>query len=161
MRVNHTLEPFYDKKSKILILGTIPSPKSREYGFYYMHPRNRFWRVLADIFEEPYPDTQKNKTSFLTRHHIALWDVLDSCDIKGASDSSITNPKPNNIRSLVDKTDIKQVFVTGKKALDLYNRFILDDVKITPIYLPSTSPANQTITYEELKEKYKKINDYL
>lgn len=161
MIVYHTLEPFYNKKSKILILGTMPSSKSREYGFYYMHPQNRFWKVLSEILGENFPTTIQDKKVLLNKYGIALWDVLSSCDIIGSSDSSIKNPKPNDIKRLIYKTNINAVFVTGKKALELYNKFIFNMVNISPIYLPSTSPANQTISYNQLKEKYMVIKDYL
>ena len=113
MIVYHTLEPFYNKKSKILILGTMPSSKSREYGFYYMHPQNRFWKVLSEILGENFPTTIQDKKVLLNKYGIALWDVLSSCDIIGSSDSSIKNPKPNDIKRLIYKTNINAVFVNS------------------------------------------------
>ena len=161
MLVTHEFPAFYDKNSKILILGSIPSVKSREYGFYYMHPQNRFWRLLSDIFNEEIPSTINGKKEFLKEHHIALWDVLSSCDITGSSDSTIKNPIPNDINSLIKKTNIKAVFVTGKKAETLYNKYCLKHTNIKPIYLPSSSPANQTIKYSNLLEKYQNILKHL
>ena len=146
--VEHTLSPIYDKNSKVLILGTMPSPKSREVGFYYGHPQNRFWKVLADIFNEESLTTIEEKITFLHRHQLALWDVLQSCEIQGADDASIKNPIPND-------------FTTGKKATDLYMKHCYPKTNIPAIGLPSSSPANRRISYEKLKEEYSKILEYL
>ena len=154
MRINHEFGPYINKDSKVLILGSIPSSKSRELGFYYMHPQNRFWRIISDLLKEEVPNTIEAKKDFLKRNKIALWDVLDSCDINGSSDSSIKNPKVNNIKKLITKTDVKYIFVTGKKALALYNKYCYKNVLIEAIYLPSTSSANAIFSYEKLKEKY-------
>lgn len=161
MLVTHKFPAEYDENSKILILGSIPSVKSREKSFYYMHPQNRFWRVLAAVFNEQVPKTIEDKKKFLKSKKIALWDVLSSCEIQGSSDSTIKNPVPNDIKSLIKKTEIKTIFVTGKKAENLYNKYCLKSTNINPIYLPSASPANQTIKYEKLLEEYKKILKYL
>lgn len=161
MYVEHILKPIYNRESKILILGTIPSPKSREIGFYYSHPQNRFWKVLADILEVPIPTTISEKKDLLLKNNIALWDVLASCDIVGASDSSIKNPKPNDILNLVKQTQIKQIFVTGKKAEALYNKLCLKNTKMPCICLPSTSPANCSLNYTQLKAQYQLILNHL
>lgn len=161
MKVNHILKPIYNQNSKILILGTIPSPKSREIGFYYGHPQNRFWKILSDILNEPPKETKEEKIQLLLKHNIALWDVLESCEIEGASDSTIKNPKPNNLNSIIKKSEIKTIFVTGKKAEKLYNKLCKNITQIPCICLPSTSPANCAIKYNELKEKYKIILKYL
>ena len=154
----HPLKPVYDEKSKILILGTMPSPKSREYGFYYSHPQNRFWRILSDLYGEALPKTNSEKTDFLLSHRIALWDVLKSCRISGADDGSIKEPVPNDIASLLDRTGIKKVFTTGTKAASLYRRLCLPKTGVKAVPLPSTSPANQRYyTYEKLLEAYKAI----
>ena len=157
MRVNHEFGPYIDRDSRVLILGSIPSLKSREYGFYYMHKQNRFWKVISDIFDDKFPDSLSDKKEFLRKNKIALWDVLESCDIEGSSDSSIKNPKVNDIKSLILGTDIKYIFVTGKKAFDLYNKYCFKSVGIEAIYLPSTSGANRQISYADLKEKYEII----
>ena len=154
MRVNHEFGPYINKDSRVLILGSIPSLKSREYGFYYMHKQNRFWKVISDIFGDKFPDSLDDKKEFLRKNKIALWDVLESCDIEGSSDSSIKNPKVNDIKSLILDTDIKYIFVTGKKALDLYNKYCFKSVGIEAIYLPSTSGANARLSFNDLKEKY-------
>ena len=120
MKVNHELAPIYEKDSELLILGTIPSVKSRELGFYYMHPQNRFWKVLAALKEEEVPETIEEKKYFLKKHKIALWDVLASCEIAKSSDSSIKNIKVNDIGRLLKETNIKKIYITGKKAYEIY-----------------------------------------
>lgn len=159
--VEHTLSPIYDKNSKVLILGTMPSPKSREVGFYYGHPQNRFWKVLTDIFNEEPLITVEDKITFLQRHQLALWDVLQSCEIQGADDASIKNPIPNDFTSLLKETNIKAIFTTGKKATDLYMKYCYPKTHIPTIGLPSSSPANRRISYEKLKEEYSRILEYL
>lgn len=159
--VEHTLSPIYDKNSKVLILGTMPSPKSREVGFYYGHSQNRFWKVLADIFNEESLTTIEEKITFLHRHQLALWDVLQSCEIQGADDASIKNPIPNDFTSLLQEANIKAIFTTGKKATDLYMKHCYPKTNIPAIGLPSSSPANRRISYEKLKEEYSKILEYL
>ena len=159
-RITHTFDPVFNSESRILVLGTMPSPKSRELGFYYSHPRNRFWPVLADIFGEEIPKTPEERKNFALRHKIALWDVLKECDIEGASDSSIKNAVPNDISVILNSADIKAVFCTGSTAAKLYKKFIEPETKIPVIALPSTSPANAKIKFEELCEKYIKILDY-
>ena len=157
MKVNHEFGPYINKDSKILILGSIPSAKSREYGFYYMHPQNRFWKIMGDLFNEDFPKTLSDRKKFLKKYHIALWDVLDSCDINGSSDSSIKNPKVNDIHGLIFGTDVKAIFVTGKKALELYNKYCYKDGFLPAIYLPSTSGANCAVSYQDLLNKYEII----
>lgn len=157
MRVKHELEPIYEENSEILILGSIPSVKSREVGFYYAHPQNRFWKVLAAIFQESLPLTIDEKKKFLKRHKIALWDVVSSCNISKSSDSSIKNIKVNDIQKLIKKTNIKKIYTTGKKAYEIYQKEIFPQTKVPAIYLPSTSPANATYPLEKLIEEYKII----
>lgn len=159
MKVKHELKPIYNKDSEILILGSIPSVKSRELGFYYMHPQNRFWHVLAAIYKEDFPKTKEEKIEFLTRHKIALWDVLASCNITSSSDASIKNIKVNNIEKLIKETNIKKVYTTGKKAYDIYQKEIAKKTGIEAIYLPSTSPANATFNTEKLINEYKKMTN--
>lgn len=159
--VTHEFKPIYDEKSRILMLGTMPSPKSREVGFYYGHPRNRFWRVVSDVCGEESPKTKEEKIAFALRNHIAVWDVLAGCEIQGADDSSIRNPKPNNINKILECADIRAVFATGQKAAQLYRRYCMKDTGRDIICLPSTSPANCRVSYEELYESYKVIREYL
>ena len=160
-RITHAFHPVFDSESRVLILGTMPSPKSRELGFYYSHPRNRFWPVLARIFGEDIPETPEDKANFALRHKIALWDVLAECDIEGASDSSIKNAVPNDISIVLNSADIKAIFTTGATAAKFYKKFIEPESKIPAISLPSTSPANAKSGIEELVEEYRKILDYI
>lgn len=159
-KVVHTIAPVYDENSRVLILGSMPSPKSREVGFYYGHPQNRFWRVLAEILNEEVPDDTLAKKALVLRHHIALWDVLAECEIEGASDSSIKNPKINDIDIIFSRASIKAVFATGAKAAELYQKLRKRDW-LDCIKLPSTSAANAAYSKERLKERYRVILDYL
>lgn len=161
-KVLHTIEPVYDKNSKILILGTMPSPKSRETGFYYGHPQNRFWRVMAQLFCCDIPQTNEERAALLKTRHIALWDVLSSCEITGADDGSIKNPVPNDLNRVLAAADIKAVFTTGTKAFALYNRLCKKSTGIDALPLPSTSPANcRFYTFEALTDKYRVILEFL
>lgn len=155
--VKHELKPIYNRESKILILGTMPSVKSREVGFYYAHPKNRFWPLLELIFEE----SIENKEEFLLKHHIALWDVLKTCSIKGSSDASIKNAKPNNLANLLKESNIKAIFTTGHTAYQYYLKFFKDKINLPVFCMPSTSPANCKIKMSELIEKYLIIKEYL
>ena len=151
----HSIPPTFDENSRVLVLGSIPSPKSRETAFNYGHPQNRFWRVLARIANEPVPSTNERKRDFCLRHHIALWDVLAECDIEGASDASIKNAKPNNLKIITDAARIEAVFCTGAKAHDLYRRLECEQTCGLPATkLPSTSPANAACSLEKLVEAY-------
>ena len=160
-RITHAFDPVFDSESRILVLGTMPSPKSRELGFYYSHPRNRFWPVLAEILREEVPKTPEEKNEFCLKNKIALWDVLKECDIEGASDSSIKNAVPNDISIILNSADIKAVFTTGTTAAKLYKKFIEPETEVPAKVLPSTSPANAKIKFEELAEQYKIILEYL
>ncbi len=152
--VTHTFPSFFDENSKILILGSIPSVVSREEGFYYMHPSNRFWKVLANVYEEEVPETISLKKDFLTRHQIALWDVIASCRIHASSDASITDVQVNDISSLLAKTKVKRIFVTGKRAYELYQRYLYPEVKKEAILLPSPSSANASCSFDYLVQAY-------
>lgn len=159
-QVNHELEPYYNSDSKVLILGSMPSIKSRELGFYYMHPQNRFWKTLARVYEEEKPITIDDKKDFLKRHKIALWDTIESCLITGSSDSSIENVKVNNINKLLNNTEVKQIFTLGRKSFDLYNKYCLPKTKRDAIYLPSTSPLHCPKGIEDkLYDTYKIIKE--
>lgn len=148
--VKHTLKPIYNRNSKVLILGTMPSVKSRELGMYYAHPQNRFWPVLKKVFNIEIID----KENFLLEHSIALWDVIASCEIKGSSDNSIKNVIPNDVLSLIKKTEIKHIFTTGKIAYNLYNKYLYELTKIEAICLPSPSSANAKVNLEDLVKEY-------
>ncbi len=159
--VTHEFDAFFDKDSRVLILGTIPSPKSREQGFYYGHPQNRFWKVLADVLDEEFPQTVEERKGFLKRNHIALWDVLESCEIKGASDVSIRNARPNDMNRILQEADIRAIFATGAKAAQLYKKLCFPECGVEAVRLPSTSPANCGCSYEKLREAYSQICDYV
>ncbi|MDR3325362.1 MAG: DNA-deoxyinosine glycosylase [Spirochaetaceae bacterium] len=140
----HPWAPICDARSRVLILGSFPSPASRERGFYYGHPQNVFWQTLARVLEAPPPAAQSaSKTAFLLEHRIALWDALHSCTISGASDASIANAVPNRFRALLAHTQISAVFTTGKKATALFNALCAEESGARAVYLPSTSPANR------------------
>ena len=161
MNVTHTFEPVFDRESRILLLGTMPSPKSRELGFYYGHPRNRFWQVIADVLNENLPITTEEKIKLCHRHHLAVWDVLASCDIHGADDSSIRNPVPNDMSRIFDHAPIQAIFTTGGKAFSLYQKYCYPKTQMAAISLPSTSPANCRTSYEQLREAYAVIAGYV
>lgn len=146
----HSFEPVYDKDSEILILGTLPSVKSRENNFYYGHKQNRFWKVLATLLKEPVPDTIEEKKAMLLARRIALWDVIQSCDIKGSSDSSIKNVQPTDIGMILEKTNITRIYANGNKAGQLYKRYQFPVTGIEAMVLPSTSPANAAWSLERL-----------
>ena len=152
--VTHEFPPLFDADSEVLILGSIPSPRSREQGFYYGHPQNRFWKVMAAVLEEPLPETIDEKKAMLLKHHIALWDSLEECDIAGASDSSIKNPVPTDIPALLKKTKIQKIFTTGAAAQKYYDKFQLPLTGIPSVKLPSTSPANCAVKLETLTGEY-------
>lgn len=154
--VTHEIQPVFDSRSRVLLLGTMPSPASREQGFYYGHPQNRFWRVFAAIFDEPAPRTIEEKRDMLLRHHIALWDVLASCEIEGASDASIRDAQPNDLARIFDAADIRAVFATGTKAGELYRKLIEPTLGVPCTTLPSTSPANAKMKLADLVGAYGK-----
>ena len=156
-RVTHEFPALYDRESQVLMLGSIPSPKSREMAFYYGHPQNRFWKVMAIVLGESVPETIAQKKAMLKKHHVALWDVLDSCTIVGASDTSIEDPVVNNIKGLVEKSKVTRIFCTGATAHKLYQKLCAKDVGIDAVKLPSTSPANCAVSLEKLVEAYKVI----
>ena len=153
----HSFEPVYDKDSEILILGTLPSVKSRENNFYYGHKQNRFWKVLATLLKEPVPETIEEKKAMLLAHRIALWDVIQSCDIKGSSDSSIKNVQPTDIGMILEKTNVTQIYVNGNKAGQLYKRYQFPVTGIEAMVLPSTSPANAAWSFDRLCEIWRVI----
>ena len=152
--VIHPFPPLYDNDSKILILGSFPSVKSREEMFFYGHPQNRFWKVIANIFNEPVPMTIEEKKALLHRNHIALWDVIKSCDIKGSSDSSITNVIANDLSEILEGADIQTIIVNGKTAEKNFNKYTRDAIGREAICMPSTSPANAAWSLERLSEAW-------
>lgn len=151
----HPFPPLYDKNSKILILGSFPSVKSREINFFYGHPQNRFWKVMAAVFDEKAPEAVAEKKEFLHRNHIALWDVIHSCDIEGSSDSSIKNAVANDISEILNAADIRAIFVNGKTAEKHYKKYIEKSIGRGCRVLPSTSPANAAWGLDRLIERWR------
>lgn len=158
--ITHTFEPVFNENSKILILGTFPSVKSRENHFYYGHPQNRFWKVMAAVMDSTQPQTIEEKKNFLLENHIAVWDVIHSCSIEGSSDSSITDVVPNDFTEIFARTHLLAVAANGTKAYELYQKYVYPVTKREIIKMPSTSPANAawnlarlTAAYRELFEK--------
>ena len=160
MTVLHNIPPLYDEHSKILILGSFPSVKSREAQFFYGHPQNRFWRVLSALTGEKCPMVTEDKKAFLKRNGIAVWDVIKSCDITGSSDSSIKNAVPNDLSEIFETANIKKVFCNGTTSYKLYKRYMEKETGRTAELLPSTSPANAAYKLDDLIREWKKINDY-
>lgn len=152
--VKHTFSPVFDANSKVLILGTFPSVKSREGEFYYHHPRNRFWKVIAGITNRTVPNTIEEKKILLLNNNIAIWDVIDSCDIEGSSDSSIRNVIPSDLSKVLNHTNIKRIFANGDKAYRLYMKYCFENTGLMIHKLPSTSPANAAYRLEQLIEEW-------
>ncbi len=161
-RVFHTLAPVWDGESRALVLGTMPSPKSRETGFYYGHPQNRFWPVLAALFAGDVPPSPEGRRAFALDRHIALWDVLASCDIDGAKDSTIRNPVANDIRPILEGAPIRAIFATGHTAHGLYSRLLEPMTGRAAVLLPSPSPANRgRYPLDRLVEAWTPLKDAL
>ena len=151
----HPIPPTWDERSEILILGSFPSVKSREMRYFYGHPQNRYWRVLAAIFDEPFPETVEERRALLLRHHIAAWDVIASCSIIGSSDSSIRDVKVNDLRPILEGAPIRGIFANGQKAGELYRRYTLPLTGRPAVVLPSTSPANAAWSLDRLVEAWR------
>jgi len=159
MPIIHPIPPVFDAQSRVLILGSFPSVKSREAQFFYGHPQNRFWRVLSNLFGEPAGETPKEKTAFLLRHHLALWDVIQSCEITGSADSSIKHAVPNDLTAILQKAPITQIFTNGKTADRLYRQYLLPATGMDAVCLPSTSPANAQWSPERLVVAWQVVCD--
>ncbi len=159
--VKHPLAPVYDDNTRVLILGTMPSPISREEGFYYAHPRNRFWQVMSILLCEPLPKDNSGRRRMVLEHGVGLWDVLKSCSISGAADSSIRGPVANDVATLLAASHVQAVFTTGQTAYRLYTRLCFESTGIPAVALPSTSPANCTCGLDELVREYAKILPYI
>ena len=148
--VTHGFPPVYDRNSRILILGSMPSVKSRELGFYYGHPQNRFWKVMSAVTGENFPADIPGKREMLLRHGIALWDVIAECDIAGSSDSSIRNVVPNDLSVILSAACISAIFTNGSTASGIYKKYQLSQTGISSVPLPSTSPANAAWSLDRL-----------
>ena len=157
----HNIAPIYDENSRILILGSFPSVKSRADCFFYQHPRNRFWQVMAMVLDETTPESIEEKTKMLLKHGVALWDVIESCEIEGSADSTITNVVPNKLETILQAAQIEKIYLNGGKAYDLYRRFFKDKIQLPAEKLPSTSPANASWSLQRLTEKWRQINSDL
>jgi hypoxanthine-DNA glycosylase len=157
----HTIAPFYDRDSRVLILGSFPSVKSREAGFFYGHPQNRFWKVIAGVFGQEVPRTIEEKKDFLRRNHIAMWDTIQSCVITGSSDSSITDVVPNDLRKILQTAEIRQIFCNGAASHRLYEKHIYPVTQREAVKLPSTSPANAAWSAERLAGVWRVVRDYV
>lgn len=155
----HPIAPVFDEDSEILILGSFPSVKSRESMFFYGHPQNRFWKVISAVYGHRLPETIEEKKALLLSEHIAVWDVIGSCEISGSSDSSIKNVTPNDISYILKKSRIKRIFVNGKTAQKYYDKFVKKSTGMDAICLPSTSPANAMWSLEKLTEAWKTIRE--
>lgn len=156
-RVKHTFEPVYDKNSRVLILGSFPSVKSRETSFYYGHPQNRFWKLLARLLDEPLPETIEEKKEMLLKHNIAIWDVVSECDIHGSSDLSICNVIPANINQVIREADIELIIANGSTAHKLYETYCEEHTGRSAVKCPSTSPANAVFTLDRLEESWGEV----
>ncbi len=154
----HPFPPLYDKDSKILILGSFPSVRSREINFFYGHPQNRFWKVVSAVYGEDVPQTIDEKRAFLLRNHIALWDVIRSCDITGSADTSISNVTVNDLGVILDTADIMGIYINGKTAYKYYLKYTLPVIGRDAVCLPSTSPANAAWSVDRLISEWKQIS---
>ena len=159
--IAHPIPPVFDARSQVLILGSFPSVKSREEGFFYGHPQNRFWRVLAALFDAQVPQTTCEKRAFLLENRVAVWDVIASCEIIGSSDASIRNVQANDLRAILDAAPIRAIFVNGQTAAKLYRKYVEPEIGRPAIPLPSTSPANAAWSLERLAEEWKAVRDEL
>ncbi len=151
----HPVEALYSENSEVLILGTFPSVKSREMKFFYSHPQNRFWRVMARLCDCDVPNTIDDKKRLILENNFALWDVIHSCDVEGSADSSIKNVVPNDISEILQHSKVSRIFVNGRKAESLYKKYIEPNTGIKAVCLPSTSPANASWSEDRLAEYWK------
>ncbi|MCM1307029.1 MAG: DNA-deoxyinosine glycosylase [Butyrivibrio sp.] len=158
MKITHTFEPVYDSRSRVLILGTFPSVKSRESNFYYGHPQNRFWRVMAAVLSCAVPVTVSEKKEMLLEHKIALWDVVQSCEIEGSADASIRGVIPNRLEAVTAAAPVERIYANGSMAGKLYAKYCADSLNMDITVLPSTSPANAAFGLERLIEAWRAVN---
>lgn len=156
--MTHNIDPVYDSNSKILILGSFPSVKSREQQFFYGHKQNRFWRVMAQVLGCEVPEDIEQKRHMLLTHHIALWDVIESCEITGSSDASIRDVRANDLSRILNRADIREIYTNGSKAYELYRKYIFPQNGRKAHPLPSTSPANAGYSLEKLVKAWSVIS---
>ena len=153
----HPFPPLYNKDSRVLILGSFPSVRSREAMFFYGHPQNRFWKVIAALFDEPMPRSIPEKKALILDHGLALWDSIASCEIKGSSDASITDAVPTDLSEILENSAVQRIFCNGTKSFEMYRKYQLPRTGIEAVKLPSTSPANAACSLEKLIEAWKVI----
>ncbi len=158
-RLEHPFPPLYDENSRVLILGSFPSVRSREERFYYGHPQNRFWRLIASLYGRPVPDTVARKKELILGNALALWDCAASCEITGSSDASIRQARANDVGMILDRCDIRRIFCNGKTSWRLYEALIRPVTGREALCLPSTSPANAQWTLERLIEAWSVIKE--
>ena len=156
----HPIPPLYDADCKILILGSFPSVKSREAMFFYGHPQNRFWKLMARLFDEDAPQTVEEKKSLVLRHHIAMWDTIHSCTITGSSDSSIKDVVPNDLSVILENSQVDRIFCNGATSYKLYMKYIFPQTRKEAVKLPSTSPANAANSLDRLVAEWQVIKDH-
>lgn len=159
--INHPIPPVYDSESKVLILGSFPSVKSREQQFFYGHKQNRFWRVMAQVLGCAVPEDITQKRAMLLANHIAVWDVIASCEITGSADASIRNVVPNDLSQILTAADIRAIYTNGGKAHQLYQKYIFPINGREAQLLPSTSPANAGYSLERLVEAWRVVGEEL
>lgn len=159
--VEHGFEPVMDERSRILILGSMPSVKSREQGFYYGHSQNRFWRVLSAVTGDDLPDSVEEKKAFLLKNRIAIWDVVKKCKITGSSDASIKDAQVNDIAGLIRNSSIVKIYANGAAAKKLYDKKAREKSGCEAVLLPSSSPANAAFSLERLIESWSVIKEYI
>lgn len=157
-RLTHPFGPLYNDSSKVLILGSFPSVKSREQNFFYGHPQNRFWRVIASVFDQPVPQSIEEKKQLILSSGLALWDSIASCEITGSSDSSIRNAQPNDLSIILNNCNIERIYCNGRKSYELYQKYIKPQTGRAAVCLPSTSPANAQWTLEKLIREWSVIH---
>ena len=155
--LKHTFDPVFNTESKILILGSFPSVKSRENNFFYGHPQNRFWKVMAKVLEWEVPTTIEEKRKMLLENHVAVWDVIASCSILGSSDTSIKDVIVNDFSKILENSKVERIYVNGGKAYELYHKYAEKVTGIKAVKLPSTSPANAAWSLEKLTKTWKEI----
>ena len=157
-RLTHPFGPLYNDSSKVLILGSFPSVQSREQNFFYGHPQNRFWRVIASVFDQPVPQSIEEKKQLILSSGLDLWDSIASCEITGSSDSSIRNAQPNDLSIILNNCNIERIYCNGRKSYELYQKYIRPQTGRAAVCLPSTSPANAQWTLEKLIREWSVIH---
>ena len=158
-KITHPFPPLFDENSRTLILGSFPSVKSREVRYYYGHPQNRLWKLIAALYEEDVPSSNEEKKNLILSHNLALWDSIKSCTITGSSDSSVKDVVPNDLSVILDNSKVDRIFCNGALPFKIYMKYIYPTTKINAVKLPSTSPANAAFSLERLIGEWSIIKD--